>query len=135
MQRVIAISLSSVLSLTMLPSRALAAPTSLPPRPTPTSINTSSPGGLIELRVGSMHRELWAVVEWQDTSGDWHRVDGWQGTLDDGRQVWWVAPDDLGKGPFRWAVYDRPGGNVRATSDEFYLPAVDRGIVQVNVRG
>lgn len=49
----------------------------------------------------------WSVVQWQDDDGRWHDVAGWQGTFDAaGRVTWWVGPEHLGTGPFRWVVYE-----------------------------
>jgi hypothetical protein len=75
---------------------------------------------------------VWTMVQWQDSAGGWHDVDGWQGTPDDKDQkTWWLAPDLFGKGPFRWLVYrgvsrgpdrDLNGDRLIATSESFYLP-------------
>jgi hypothetical protein len=87
-------------------------------------------GGAITLRAYPVEPGSWTVVQWQDAQGGWHDVEGWQGTFDRENQVaWWVAPDDMGKGPFRWAVYPSRGGQLLATSDSFYLPdSVDKGV-------
>ncbi len=115
-----------------------AAPSALPPRPTavPTSTPTSTPtaalpssisGGSITLRVAAAPIDLWSTVEWQSAAGNWYLVDGWQGTLDsDQTKTWWVAKADLGKGPFRWALYERRGGQRWAVSEPFTLPVADR---------
>jgi len=86
---------------------------------------------------------LWTVVQWQDEHGDWHDVEGWRGELDaveidaEGQVVgfknWWVAPENLGTGPFRWRVFARAGGPAVATSDPFDLPATTGQIVTVEV--
>src|SRR5512143_1602836 len=101
----------------------------LPPRPTPATVTpTAAPssyvreGGLIELHVHPLQTGLWTLIQWQDARGQWHDVDGWQGTLDGDLQVWWVAPRDFGKGPFRWQVYRSYGGSLLATSQAFSLP-------------
>lgn len=131
----------------VLPAFAQAAPSALPPRPptfTPVPVATPAPTSLppaqfptviasIELRVrfgskGMAWRDLRTVVQWQDKSGDWHAVDGWRGALDEfvggeGRQVWWVAENDFGSGPFRWAVTDGQSGQPIAVSNSFSLPA------------
>jgi hypothetical protein len=62
----------------------------------------------------------------------WHVTEGWQGTPDEifvdgdgtllATKTWWVAPDHLGRGPFRWVVYATRGGAPLATSQPFYLP-------------
>lgn len=115
---------------------AQAAPLALPPRPTavPTLPTNGSAGGTIVLRVVAPTPDLWTTVEWQDTVGSWHQVDGWQGTLEsDGTKTWWVAQTDRGKGPFRWVVYDRLGGKVWAVSASFYLPTNVRQPVTLEV--
>ena len=108
-------------------------------------MHRSAPGGgCIELRVqfstawpwARVHwRDLWVVVQWQDGQDEWHAVEGWQGALDEivageqgevvGRKRWWVDRDDLGKGPFRWAVYEGQGRSPLAVSEPFHLPASD----------
>ncbi len=112
----------------------------LPPRPTPvTATPTAVPsayvreGGLIELHVHPIQTGLWTVVQWQDARGQWHDVDGWQGTLDGSLQIWWVAPRDLGKGPFRWQVYRSYGGSLLATSQSFSLPRRTCATVRIDV--
>lgn len=142
-----------------LPSQA--APAVPPPLPTHTSIPVPTPipptprpptGGSIELHVqfpeawswSQVHwQELWTIVEWQDDKGKWHNVEGWQGTLDDvsideddlvwGKKMWWVAVGDLGKGPFRWAIYRDKEGRLLGRSEVFYLPGSTNAIEHVEV--
>ncbi len=104
----------------------------LPPRPEPTSTpisqGTTEDGGYIELLYGGLPvgpNGVWTIVQWQDPETEkWHDVEGWQGTMElDGTQRWWVAPEDLGKGPFRWRVYDEKGGKLLETSETFDLPS------------
>jgi hypothetical protein len=85
-------------------------------------------GAHIVLQVPSAPAGAWTIVQWQDSAGGWHDIEGWQGTLDEGHQrKWWLAANLFGKGPFRWLVYQSPGGDkLLAASDSFYLPdAVD----------
>lgn len=109
----------------------------LPPRPTPEPVKSKQPGAYIELQlsgatVGS--EGVWTIVQWVDEFGEWHDVSGWQGTVElDGSQTWWVAPDDLGKGPFRWQVYASENGDLLATSDEFMLPEERRYVLIVPI--
>jgi len=124
----------------LLLSPASAAPTDLPPRPTPAPTVApeldSSPSydASIQLRVASAPTGAWTIVQWQDAAGGWHNVEGWQGMLDEGGQkVWWVARGDMGKGPFRWALYERPGGQALAYSSPFNLPSVSGLTLQVAV--
>ncbi len=76
-------------------------------------------------------QDVWTRVEWRDNEGQWHAVTGWRGTLDAiaadgeryvGEKSWWVYQADLGRGPFRWAVYPREGGDLIARSEPFQLP-------------
>jgi|GEM_PF-3295802 len=105
----------------------------LPPRPTPgptpvVITGQSGQGAAIELHVPGAKSSWWTTVQWQDTHKNWNTVLGWQGIFDEitsgaGSKLWWVAPADLGKGPFRWAVYDAKGGQLLAASEAFNLPA------------
>ncbi len=119
-----------------------------PPLPTPKPATT---GALIELQLYldsawpwqiAHWQQLWTVVQWQDGLGDWHDVEGWQGGLetltvgDDGfwgQRLWWVAPGDLGKGPFRWVIYAAPdkAGEMLVASKPFYLPSSSGQIKRV----
>jgi hypothetical protein len=148
----------------LLAPAAQAAPSALPPRPTPPvspalpprpepvpdAHSTSAPaptGGYIELDVqmgeawaegGVPWQALWTVVQWQDRLGNWHDVEGWQGTPDradseECKKVWWVARADLGKGPFRWVVYQRRGAKLLAQSESFDLPHVVGETVSVGI--
>jgi hypothetical protein len=119
----------------------------LPPRPTltprpsltPQEIGGAQRGGYIELDVPTRQITLWTVVEWQDGFGNWHAVEGWQGTLDEinsagiGRKVWWVSGGDMGKKPFRWHVYQSQNGQLLTTSRSFELPHYSGEIVRVQV--
>jgi hypothetical protein len=113
----------------------------LPPRPTPvpTAIPTVVPltyarqGGLIELHVQPSQANVWTVIQWQDAKGQWHDVDGWQGALNGDSQLWWVAPADLGKGPFRWQVYQSRRGQLLAESKNFTLPGLKRETIRIEV--
>ena len=146
-----------LLGIALLPVMTQAAPPVLPPRPTPVlpprptpqpaPVSTSQPmcrpsaRGSIELRfqttperIWNTHwQELWTVVQWQDSLGNWRDVEGWQGTFDEfdhdedrdvceGKKVWWVAPPDFGKEPFRWVIYRGSRGKLLAQSGSFYLP-------------
>ncbi len=104
----------------------------LPPRERPPSNEGGghhgdggdSAGAYIELQSGASQGKGWAVVQWQDSAGTWHDVEGWRGEMDaNGSQRWWVAAKDFGTGPFRWGLKDRPEDQVRTASASFYLPA------------
>jgi hypothetical protein len=116
----------------------------LPPRETPVPVQPSGDeddddgepiGAHIVLHVPSAPDGVWTIVQWQDTAGGWHDIEGWQGTLDQGKQkMWWLAPDLFGKGPFRWLVYQSTRGEeLLATSESFYLPGAAREKLWVEV--
>lgn len=89
------------------------------------------------LMSGVHWRELWTIVQWQDGHGDWHDVEGWQGGLDSvtsevGKKTWWFAKDLFGQGPFRWLIYQGPGGSLLVESEAFYLP-YDEGIKRIDL--
>jgi hypothetical protein len=107
----------------MTPSLVLA----LPPRTTPEvgkekKDHKDKPlGAYIELGASALPGSGWAVVQWQDSAGNWHDVEGWQGPLPENTR-WWVAAKDFGSGPFRWVVTQGPGGSVMSQSAPFNLP-------------
>jgi hypothetical protein len=102
----------------------------LPPRKPPPAAqppdddkDPTPDGAHIVLQVPSAPAGVWTIVQWQDTAGGWHDIEGWSGSLDEGNQkTWWLGPNLLGKGPFRWLVYQGERGKLLATSDSFYLP-------------
>jgi hypothetical protein len=91
-------------------------------------------GAYIELFVPRDPTSLWTVVQWQDSRGNWHNIDGWQGHLETGGyKRWWVAEKDFNTGPFRWIVTQGTGGTVLGASEPFSLPAGANEVVQVTV--
>jgi hypothetical protein len=114
--------------------------TDLPPRPTGVPTPTAEPeqpapppaekpaavpqGGFISLSIEAPSPDYWVTIQWYDGQGTWYTVSGWQGNFDhEGEVVWWVAPEDMGKGPFRWVVLSAEvDGHPLAISDEFHLP-------------
>lgn len=127
----------------------------LPPRPTapgqPADIDPSA-RAQIQLKVQfpdgwpwqTTHwQDLWTVVQWQHPQGTWHDVEGWQGTLDEvkssengavtGYKTWWVGGEHMGKGPFRWLVYQGKDGRLLATSESFDLPSINGALLVVEV--
>ena len=70
--------------------------------------------------------------------GGWHDVEGWRGTLDEvsngvGKKVWWVARANFDTGPFRWVIYQGPGGKLLATSGSFQLPRYENTAMVIEV--
>ena len=118
------------LTIVSVPSVGAAA---LPPRPTPGPtpvivVGQPGQGAFIELHVPAARPGWWTVVQWQDAQQNWNTVTGWQGSFDaitssGGTKLWWVAPADLGKGPFRWAIYAAKDDQLLAASESFNLPA------------
>ena len=129
----------------------------LPPRPTPQPTTIPPDGPAAKARI-ELHAQfsadwpgaekpwqaLWTEVQWQDPAlGTWSDVVGWQGGLDSvanngagnvvGCKTWWVGGSDQGTGPFRWLVYDAPGGRLLAASESFSLPDTSRGVMVVGV--
>ena len=91
-------------------------------------------GGSITLHAYPIEPGFWTGVQWRDAQGNWHEVASWQAPFDDQNQVaWGVAPDDLGKGPFRWAIHESQGGSLVAASDPFNLPASADEAVRVQL--
>jgi hypothetical protein len=124
----LAVALVGLLLLAWPPYTTQAGP-NLPSRATPTPTSSFDDGKderpvgtYIELQVQGAIGSAWTVVQWQDSAGGWHDVEGWQGTLHEGRRVWWVAAKNFGEGPFRWRVYQALGGGLLAESEPFYLP-------------
>lgn len=112
----------------------------LPSRATPTSTPRDDDdkdekpiGAYIELQPQGTPDGVWTVVQWQDSTGGWQGVGGWQGPLDKGRKKWWVSQRDFGRGPFRWATYQDQGGELLAVSESFYLPDTANELVRVEV--
>jgi hypothetical protein len=117
-----------------------------PPRPKPA--HASTPVGAtiaLSLRFDPLWpqasipwQDLWTVVQWQDRGGNWHDVEGWQGTPDgivdgEGRKVWWLSWELFGQGPFRWAIYAARGGEALANSEPFYLAAAPCQLLRIEV--
>jgi hypothetical protein len=129
-----------LIALLVMSGTSAASAGSLPPRPTPGPTPTPVPvsttvgganGAYIELHVPAAQSNWWTLVQWQDGQKNWHDVSTWQGALDEiksgvGVKTWWVAPADLGTGPFRWVVSSTPGGQPMALSKAFNLPATQR---------
>lgn len=122
----LSIGLAGLLMVGLVTIRAPKTAQALPPRPTPipTVAQPAITGGFIELTIDGEIDEVWTAVQWQDpNTGDWHPVDGWQGTPNSDNEVrWYVGQEDLDSGPFRWLVYDAPDGNVLAIGEAFQLP-------------
>ncbi|MDA0244171.1 MAG: hypothetical protein OT477_12200 [Chloroflexi bacterium] len=153
MKRFLALPLLGLLSLWLVAAVfAQPIPDELPERPTltPTAtllpINTPAPtpvattipsaeGGLIILDASSAPIPLAqnkTIVQWQNEAGDWFDVTGWQGELNQQKQVvWWVAPQHLGQSPFRWLIFRE--NNQVLTSPSFTLPTSGGQIIRLQV--
>jgi len=112
------------------------------PAPSPTPAPRHSSGAHIRLSVTpgiageAAPTVIWTVVQWQDSAGFWHTVDGWCGHLDGAparTKTWWVSAADLGRGPFRWAIFHGKDGPVLATSAPFDLPSGTGQMLDVDV--
>lgn len=114
-----------------LPSRDRPAPDSPPDSD---DDDGEPPGAYIELQTQPPQINLWSMVQWQDSDGNWHNVDGWQGRLNgNGSRRWWVSPRDFGKGPFRWRVVRGPNEPVVGESAVFNLPDEGMEVMIINV--
>lgn len=124
-----------------LPERPTLTPTAtlLPTNtPAPTPVATTIPsaeGGLIILDASAAPIPLAqnkTIVQWQNEAGDWFDVTGWQGELNQQKQVvWWVAPQHLGQSPFRWLIFRE--NNQVLTSPSFTLPTSGGQIIRLQV--
>lgn len=97
-----------------------------PPTPRPRPTEDAAPTGA-EIELLTAHPGVYTVVQWQDTAGRWHDVEGWRGTTEAGAdglgtKVWWLSESLLGQGPFRWLLCSAPDGDTTAASAPFYLP-------------
>ena len=111
----------------------------LPPRP-PAVLRQSAETRKSDARNGSRIELVapglahsWTAVEWQDADGHWRTVEGWQGHLrSNGRLRWWVDPDLLGAGPFRWVIYSGTSAEDSFTTTEpFNLPGGEGTILEI----
>lgn len=95
--------------------------------PVPVSASTQDRGSLIVLQTSSGDADDWVTIEWLAGDGSWYEVDGWRGNIHNGQVIWWVAPENLGDGMFRWVVYSDDSKAVRLRySDSFSLPEQEK---------
>jgi len=87
----------------------------------------------IELHAQNGPAGVWSVVQWQDSDGNWHDVEGWRGVLNNGYQRWAVEAKNFNTGPFRWQVRRGIEGEILGISDPFSLPAGVNQVVSVQV--
>ena len=92
-------------------------------------------GAQIQLTVSGGQGNEWTKVQWLDAAANqWRNVDGWGGSVDgNGRVLWWVEEENLGRGPFRWQVFDEEGGSLLETSGRFFLPDRAGDLLEVTV--
>lgn len=147
----IPIGIAIVISFLLLPFQAANAhplyPEDLPPLPLPPVPTPPTPevpeetvkvvkinGARIALYIEEVPSNVWTLMQWQDYAGEWHTIQGWQGTPDfDGQKIWWLPEELKGKGPFRWIVTDGEGGRWRGISEPFYLPDVTGTTKEIRV--
>ncbi len=95
--------------------------------PEPASASTGDRGSLIILETSSADADDWVTIEWLAGDGNWYEVDGWRGHIHHGQLIWWVAPENLGDGQFRWVVYNNDSqSQLLKRSDPFYLPEQEK---------
>jgi hypothetical protein len=92
------------------------------------------PVAYIELQVQPALSGAWSVVQWQDSAGNWHDVEGWRSSLpESGIQRWVVEAKDFNTGPFQWVVRQGQLGSTAGMSNPFNLPAGANETVRVAV--
>jgi hypothetical protein len=132
------------LSAALAPAVSQASPPALPTRAEDVRRRGGSGGGddggtagaTIELHIQGVPNGVWAAVQWQDSAGEWHDVEGWRGALDAGGvKSWWIHPKDFSTGPFRWVVSQAPGEHALATSAAFNLPSMANQVLRIEVTG
>ncbi|MFO7540280.1 MAG: hypothetical protein R6X32_19740 [Chloroflexota bacterium] len=120
-----------------LPPRPTGDPTPEPEQPVPPAqpVVIHPQGGFISLSMAAPSPDYWVTIQWYDGKGEWYTVSGWQGNFDHkGEVVWWVAPENMGQGPFRWVVLSAEvNGRPVTISDEFYLPTDPLQTVRLDV--
>lgn len=85
---------------------------------------------VIVLQEQGWESQTHSVVQWQDPTGNWHDVEGWQQALSATDTVRWsVYLRDFGSGPFRWALFDGNTHVLIAASPSFLLPGDGAQIV------
>lgn len=112
----------------------------LPPRPTKTPISKEDeatpepPAGTIILNTQPAKDGLWSVVQWQGEENRWYDVEGWRGSVVNGKTIWWVEQGHWGRKPYRWVVLQEEEGELLGVSDLFTLPnSGETLIVKVNI--
>ena len=112
---------SVILTIVLLVSLCVSARAELPPRHT---TDTDPATASINLYAPAAPLHAWTAVQWQDMDGEWHTVEGWQGTLDEEYRIsWWLGEEHFGQGPFRWLIFDNEGGEMLFRSQTFYMPS------------
>jgi hypothetical protein len=138
------VALAFIGNLVVWPVLSVQAGPTLPPRnvPTPNNDDDDDGGGsspllaFIELHAPTAAAGSWSVVQWQDSAGNWHDVEGWRGLLEGGYQRWTVEAKDFNTGLFRWQVRQGgPDGPVLNISEPFDLPAGAYEVVAVFAGG
>lgn len=81
----------------------------------------------ITASVSGVSPTAYLVIQYQDVSGAWKDVTGWQSVVTiDARGLatvqWGVEKVSFGQGPLRWVIYGEKGGAVVGYSPTFNLP-------------
>lgn len=81
----------------------------------------------ITASVSGVSPTAYLVVQYQDVSGGWKDVAGWQSIVTvDARGLatvqWGVEKTSFGQGPLRWVIYGEKGGTIVGYSPTFNLP-------------
>ena len=95
--------------------------------PVPVVASTRDRGSLIVLQTSSGDADDWVTIQWLAGDGNWYEVDGWRGNIHNGQVIWWVAPENLGDGMFKWVVYDDESQATQlSVSEPFNLPEQEK---------
>jgi len=107
----------------------LSAPAFAAPAPAAPADDTTTASATITVFAPGATQGAPVWVEYQDASGNWQKVSGWLGTLDNltanlnvPYKQWTVFQSNFGQGPFRWVVLSLDGKSVWGISDSFNLP-------------
>jgi hypothetical protein len=119
------------LRLTLTPQGGAGGPTDTTTSATGTASTSTAAKNFatITVNVPGAPQGAWVGVQWRDTLGRWHDVEGWQAPLvssqaaDQQTKTWGVNAKDYGTGPFRWVISSEHGGRVLGTSPQFFLPS------------
>lgn len=75
----------------------------------------------------------YTVVQWYDSYGVWHDVEGWRTKATSDSVKWSVEEKDFTHGPFRWLVYYNDG-TIIGESSAFMLPHREHDVKSLDLQ-